>query len=384
MSLKDAYSIALGAEPGRLHFAAHSHHLWPDCTREAQLQAWTDAATMADEKWEPVFKNVVGKTKGYLGKLLGVESGQICLAPNTHEFVFRLFSCFPQKKPLRVLTTDSEFHSFSRQLTRLEEEGAVIAERVAVEPFASFIDRWQVAAKKHDWDLVFISQVFFNSGLGFADLTQIIEPVESAAAIVVDGYHAFCALPIHLGELGEKIFYMGGSYKYAQSGEGLCFLSVAKHCDLRPVYTGWFAAYSALEKSTAPSVTAYDSGGMRFAGATMDFSAAYRFNAVQDWWQSIGLDVTQIHKRVTALKNQFVSGLESGASSLLKSDWILREPSGLPVGHFTVLRTPRAAEIGSILRERRVIVDWRGDRLRFGFGLYHDRSTVDALLERIA
>ena len=35
---------ALGADPDRLHFAAHSHHLWPDATRAAADRAWLDAA----------------------------------------------------------------------------------------------------------------------------------------------------------------------------------------------------------------------------------------------------------------------------------------------------------------------------------------------------
>jgi hypothetical protein len=29
------------------------------------------------------------------------------------------------------------------------------------------------------------------------------------------------------------------------------------------------------------------------------------------------------------------------------------------------------------------VVDARGDRLRFGFGLYHDIEYVDAVLERV-
>jgi len=33
---------------------------------------------------------------------------------------------------------------------------------------------------------------------------------------------------------------------------------------------------------------------------------------------------------------------------------------------------------------RNVVVDVRGDRLRFGFGLYHDADDVDRLLERLA
>ena len=42
MSFKSLFSRALALSPGRLHFAAHSHHLWPDASFEAQQQAWLD------------------------------------------------------------------------------------------------------------------------------------------------------------------------------------------------------------------------------------------------------------------------------------------------------------------------------------------------------
>lgn len=49
MSLKPHFRRFLEAQPARLHFAAHSHHPWPDVTFEAQQQAWLDAATHQDE-----------------------------------------------------------------------------------------------------------------------------------------------------------------------------------------------------------------------------------------------------------------------------------------------------------------------------------------------
>jgi hypothetical protein len=39
-----------------LHFAAHSHHFWPDVSREAQLEYWDDCAKLSDEKWEKVHR----------------------------------------------------------------------------------------------------------------------------------------------------------------------------------------------------------------------------------------------------------------------------------------------------------------------------------------
>jgi selenocysteine lyase/cysteine desulfurase len=384
VSLRGAYSFALSSDPHRLHFAAHSHHLWPDCTRVGHTQAWEDAAAWADEKWDRVFGKIVPQSKVFISRLLGgVSDSQICLAPNTHEFVYRLFSCFSQGSPTRVLTTDGEFHSFSRQVRRLEEAGQVVVKRVAVEPFQSFAERWEKAARKGPWDLVFLSHVFFKSGHALPDIASFYTSVPEASAFVVDGYHAFCALPISLGNLGKKIFYLAGGYKYAQAGEGVCFLSVPEQCEFRPLFTGWFAAYKRLEAGGGEETTGYDSGGNRFAGATMDFTAAYRFNAVQQWWNSIGLTVDQIHRRVTALKLAFIDGLGKKGSPLLDPGEVLREGQTLPQGHFIVFKTPKAAAIAQELKKRRIVVDYRGDRLRVGFGLYHDMQSVQELLERL-
>ena len=47
MNYKPLFSRALGLDPERLHFAAHSHHLWPDVSFDGQVQAWAEANRFA-------------------------------------------------------------------------------------------------------------------------------------------------------------------------------------------------------------------------------------------------------------------------------------------------------------------------------------------------
>jgi selenocysteine lyase/cysteine desulfurase len=383
LSLARFYEFALTADPERLHFAAHSHHLWPDCTRAAQALAWEDAAASADEKWDKVFAQAQA-VRGHLARLLGgVDAEQIALAPNTHEFALRLFSCFPPGGRVRVLTTDGEFHSFSRQLRRYEETGLYDVVRVPVEPFETFEARWAEAACA-PCDLVYFSHVFFNSGFVVPNLRRWVEAVRSPEAmVVVDGYHALGAVPVTLAGLESRIFYLGGGYKYLQAGEGVCFLYVPKGCELRPANTGWFASFSTLEAAQTGAEVAYDAGGARFAGATMDFTAAYRFNAVQAWWSQIGLTVDTVHRRVHALKKYFAEKIQQADFPELRAEKLLRAGDRLPDGHFVVFRMPDAQAWVERLEARRIIVDSRGDRLRFGFGLYHDTATIDRLITRL-
>jgi kynureninase len=52
-------------------------------------------------------------------------------------------------------------------------------------------------------------------------------------------------------------------------------------------------------------------------------------------------------------------------------------------GHFLTFRLPEAAAVHLALHAAAVITDYRDDRLRIGFGLYHDEADVDELLRRL-
>jgi len=375
--LKAHFQKFLQAEPGRLHFAAHSHHPWPDVTEAAHAQAWKDAAQYADEKWDVVFDEVWPEAQHHVASELGLpDAGTVTFAPNTHAFVLRLLSCLGPRP--RVLTTDSEFHSFERQLRRLEEAGAVEAVRPPAEPFHTFPDRLVEASRARRFDLVFFSQVFFNSGAVVGDLTSLVNALPEGPLVAVDGYHGFLAVPTDLSPLHARTFYLGGGYKYAMAGENACFLHVPSGAPARPVDTGWFAAFGALEAPRGGEV-AYGPGGIRFAGATFDPTGLYRLNAVMRWRQSVGLTTAESLAHAHRLQRRFLGGLEGTALSGVP----LVVPEAEGRGHYLTFRTQKAREWTAQLREARVITDAREDRLRFGFGVYQDSRDVDALLGRL-
>lgn len=383
---RDSLARFREASPDRLHFAAHSHHLWPDRTRDAHLRFWDDSARSADGKWGGPVAAELSRARESLAGLLGLRSAEsIALAPNTHELVGRILSCFDPSKPLRVLTSDSEFHSFSRRLRRLEEEpGRVVVERVAAEPLDTFEARFKAACARGGHDLVFLSHVFFNSGYVVSDLGAIAAAVRDASTwVVFDGYHAFCAVPVDLSPVQDRVFYISGGYKYAQAGEGACFLHAPEGYGARPVDTGWFADFEGLPGPQAGQV-GYDRGGLRFMGATFDPSGWYRFNAVVDGWKKAGVTVAELHAHSCALQARFVEGLAGAGHPRLKPELLLVPAASARVGNFLTFRLPDAVELARRLDGLGVTVDARGDRLRFGFGAYQDIADVDALLERLA
>jgi kynureninase len=373
MNLKPEFSRALGSDPDRLHFAAHSHHPWPDVSYRAQRQAWLDAAEMLDDKWDHIYGTVIPRTQGRIASHLRLaRNDTIVFAPNTHEFVVRLISCF--EPPVRILSTDAEFHSFNRQSRRWEEEGLVIVDRVPAEPFDTFAERFTAYARSAAHDLIFLSHVFFDSGFVVPDIDRIVSSVsEERVFIVVDGYHAFMAMPVDLSTIQDRVFFLAGGYKYAMSGEGVCFMHCPPGYGDRPVNTGWYASFGHLEKGFASKVP-YAADGSRFAGATFDPSGIYRMEAVLAWLDSVGVDPKQVHAHARALQDQFLDTSKHWSG-------LLTPESNIERGNFLTFRSDIAKDHYTALHERNVITDYRGDRLRIGFGIYHDEGDVEALVE---
>jgi selenocysteine lyase/cysteine desulfurase len=375
------YQRFLQANQGKQHFACHSHHYWPDVTRDAMLEYWDDTARLVDDKWHYVFSEKVPQTQQLIADILQLpQPEQIVFAPNTHELVMRLLSCFDLRKPLRILTTDSEFHSFTRQVKRLSEYDNVQVDVVPTEPYASFEQRFAAAAAQQSYQLIFCSQVFFNSGVAIADLSTMVQQLAavSDAMIAIDGYHAFMALPTDLSTIAERIFYLAGSYKYAQGGEGCCFMAVPVGCRERPLYTGWFAEFGTLAAEKSATVL-YSEDGYRFAGATMDFSALYRLNAVLRLFKQQGISVGRIHRYVQQLQQVFLQKVTALQHEKLRPDSLLVHDLSHH-GHFLTFRfgnPAEVAELAAVLKRSGIETDYRADRLRFGFALYHNSADYD-------
>jgi len=385
-SYKSHFTRFLSAAPDRIHLAAHSHHLWPDVSLDAHCQAWTDAAAHADRKWDRIFGALWPAAQAHVARLIGLpDPTSVVFGPNTHDFLLRILSCLDDRPgPLSVLSTDGEFYSFARQMARLEESGRVTVARVPVEPFETFQDRFVAAAAEGAHDLVFLSHVFFNSGFKVPSLEAVANAVRNPDTyIVIDGYHAFMALPVDIKTIADRVFYIGGGYKYAMTGEGACFLHVPDGYGPRPVNTGWYAAFSALS-AAGDSTVPYGADGRRFIGSSFDQTALYRFVAVMDWTVQLGLTPAEIHRRGHDLQRAFAQALDARRLPGLGSDCLVVPLDEPDRGQFLVYRTPKAGEINRRLMDADIVTDCRGDRLRFGFGVYHDLDDMPAYAARIA
>jgi selenocysteine lyase/cysteine desulfurase len=386
LDLRAHFSRFLNAEPGRLHFAAHSHHPWPDVTREAQLRAWDEAARLQDGKWEEVLGPLLADCRAKVARQLGLpDPATLVFAPNTHDFVLRILSALPAHRPPRILTTDAEFHSLSRQLARLEE-GLVAVTRVPAAPHATCLARLCEAARR-GFDLAWVSEVFFSSGFAPGDGMpgdeasglEALAEAAGEAVLVIDGYHAFMARPVDLSRLAARAFYTAGGYKYAMAGEGCACLHCPPGWLPRPRATGWYAAFGAL--AGPQGKVGYAGDGWRFMGATFDPSGLHRLSAALGWFEAEGLTTAMVRDHAHALQARFVAGLDATGLDVARLVVPLDEPRR---GNFLAFELPDAGAWQARLAAAGVVTDRRDTRLRFGFGIYQTVEEVAAALQRIA
>jgi selenocysteine lyase/cysteine desulfurase len=382
-SYKRLFSRALAAAPSRLHFAAHSHHLWPDASYEGHMEAWDDAARLTDRKWERIFGEVIPQAQAHVAAELKLpDPSTIAFAPNTHELLVRLFSARMGDAPLDVLTTDGEFHSFRRQSARWAEDDLVRLRVVPCEPFATFSERFLAAMRERAPDIAFLSHVMFKSGLRFDGATELAsyaQPLDTW--VVLDLYHSFMAMPCDFSAVADRVFLLGGGYKYAMAGEGAGYLHAPPEFGPRPQNTGWFADFGAIEAKQGE--VAYSADGGRFLGATFDATGLYRFNAVQAMLAREGLDTATISVHCATLRERLISMIEAGEAGVLREAEVLRPNVSGHQARFISLRHPNATAWKAALFEHNIITDARDDVLRIGIGLYHDGADLDTLCARI-
>jgi selenocysteine lyase/cysteine desulfurase len=381
MSFKHLFSRTLAANPERLHMAAHSHHLWPDASREGQIECWEDAARLADGKWDKVMGEVWPAAQAEVAAELG--SGRpdaVVFAGNTHDFLVRIAAACPRQpwRPLRILTTDGEFHSARRQFARWMETGEISQKIVPAEPFDTLGERFLAAARSQSFDLILVSQLLFGSGRPLGDLAPLAELASPEGPwVLVDGYHSFMAIEAPLpAPIADRLFFVAGGYKYAMSGEGIGLLHAPPGFGERPPITGWYAEFEDL--TLPPGRIGYAPDAMRFMGATFDPSPLYRFLAVRRMLSAEGLTTAAISRHVAGLQAQLLEAIAGGP---LVDAELLNPPGEGPHARFLAFRSPQAAQWQQALKERNCVTDVRGDVLRVGLGLYHDAADVSRFAE---
>ena len=351
----------------RVLLTGHSHQAWPDCARDATVAAFDDAALHVDDKWSLAFE-AADAVRAAIARRLHAAPARVALAQNTHELVARFLSALPLRRRRHLVTTGGEFHTIHRQLRRLGEEGVALT---FVDPLpADTLAERLLAAVRDDTAAVLASAVLFETAARVPHLDALTAGARGRGAeVLLDAYHAFNVAPFD-ASAAPGAFVVGGGYKYAQWGEGNCFMVVPDGCTLRPVYTGWFADFAHLaERRTDAPVTYGERLADRFAGSTYDPVSHYRARAVDRFFESMGLDGATL--RATSLRQTSRILAALGDHDVATP----RAPEGR--AGFVAVRVANAAAVVDSLRAEGVFVDARGDLVRLGPAPYLTDDEID-------
>lgn len=371
-ALRQHYQAFLA--PGRILLTGHSHQAWPDAARAGAQQAFDDAARLCDDKWPAAFA-AAGAVRVAVAGRIGAAPSQIALDQNTHALLVRFLSALPLSERPHLVTTTGEFHSLTRQLRRLDEAGLLPITWVPALPAATLAERLAEALRP-ETAAVLTSTVLFETAAVVPNLPELCAAAQKVGAeVLLDAYHAFYAVPFSLASLGaQDAFVLGGGYKYAQWGEGNCFLRVPPR-SFRPVVTGWFAGFGELEQQGPASVGYGQSGAQAFAGSTYDPTSHYRARAVIGFQREAGFSAEALRAlslRQTGRLLEGLAGLEVVTPQLPERR-----------GGFVAVRVPDAAGATRALREKNVVVDHRGELLRLGPAPYLTDDELDAAVREV-
>ncbi|MFS1424050.1 kynureninase [Shewanella sp. 10N.286.48.B5] len=367
----------------RILLSGHSHQAWPDEAKQGLVKCFDDAAKHIDEKWSLAFEKA-DRVRDFYRGLLGEPQAQIALGASTHELILRFLSdlhCFkqPLKRPIKIVTTDGEFHSLRRQLSRLKDINVDI-EVVEVQPSDTLAERI-INKLDSDTDAVMLSAVFFGTSEIFNDVGLVAKAAQDLKIpCLVDAYHALNVVPFNLDAWQlTSAFIVAGGYKYCQAGEGNCMLRIPADYQGSPIITGWYAEFEVLDH--VPGKVGYGPGQSAFAGSTYDPASHYRAAEVFDFFEQHKL--TDIKLR--AISQQQISVLWQGIETMGLSRDVLALPSHNIIDNagFLSLTTAKANQWVVALGKQGVSCDSRGNQLRFGPAPYLSNAQLSNALNAI-
>lgn len=408
MNIEQDFSTALAAQKKRnwVHCAAHSHHPWPNCVVDAHQEAASVALMQLDDKWSFIFNNLIPETQLLLADQLGAQDPKwITFAANTHELVTRLLSSWMggedrSARPLRIVTTDGEFHSMARQLAMWQKCRWIDWLQVPIAPLDSVHERLLDAVKPDD--IVFMSTVLFETAQalvsGSSERSKSFLSLLAARSrfVILDQYHDLGARQeSHFQSLPNNVARVGGAYKYLMSGEGACFLAMPKDHACVPMNTGWLAGFGDLQ--AGQKSRGDEQAHFRMMGSTLDPTGLFRLRASLQWMSFNDPQGAYRRRTIQLLERTFLEELGEFA---VKQRWVqefLTTPALERVrgplenyhadrGAFLSIRFQNS-ELASRqvhqAKERGFLLDARGPYLRVGFGWINTMEHARALAQTL-
>lgn len=347
----------------RIMLTGHIHQALPDVCEKAYREHWDCLNKYGEERWDEVFRRADRLREGFASILEG-EVENIALAPSVHELFVRFLSALPIARGGRIVTSDSEHPSISRQLLAVAQASNIELVRVPAFPAEDLVGR--IAEQINDATLaVCVSSVNFVSGHQALELDTLLPLCQKMGAeLFVDAYLSVNVQPFSIHDYNlQQAFVVGGGAKYCQMGNGNCFMHVPQGRNFEPVVSSWFGHFEALEAEVVEMPLTYPEAAKRFDGSTFDAMPYFRAVHVLDYFKEKSLTVdflSDVNYHQLSLMARCFKELD------LDNNLIHLPVDVEYMGGFMALQTPHARPLCEKMRDRGVHTDYAGHWLRFG------------------
>lgn len=442
----------------RIKFLDHAWgHVSPNAAISA-LARFFALDQLGNFSWDVIFGEIIPEAATNVMGMLGVDEMDsfVEFGHNSHELVSRIISSrfeylladevgssAPEARRIRILTSDTEFYSFTRQTMRFAEASSrFVVDCIEAEPAESFVQRCVASfclQKKKTWEQVccqgasrFLSlryPVCFSSHLqiptvhhsehcgirvcGQRRTKRRRDCTRYCGRIPRIRSHPHCSsawrkchlrcgcLETRWRRTQRRVRRCSSTLEPATSVDWVRFLPSSFFVDLIGL-PRWLADSSVLHPSSS-GLKFSDAGAIRYdegsalMGATPAFAVALlTFNCVVARWlegcrvasaagnsESRQSFAAVAHSRVMRLHDRFLSKLKSCSHPAVNLDTLIG-PQDSPIrSHTLVFRQESAAqahEVVQALAAKGIAVDNRGEFLRIGFGFNHSVEEVDFLI----
>jgi kynureninase len=339
----------------------------PQAFQDAFFSPWQNLSTEPWQQW----LSSIQIFQSALGRLFNHEPENFCPQANLSSALCKLLMSHPRltKPSAKVLMSEQDFPSMGFALRHALPECEIFF--IPKDLDITSVDVWQ-SHLREDIDLVFISQVYSNSGQQ-APVKSIVDSAKHQGILtLIDVAQSAGLIPLDLTETVPD-FMIGSSVKWLCSGPGAAYLwvhpSQMKNCKPRDV--GWFSHDNPFEFDIHNF--RYHEGALRFWGGTPSVApfilAAHSINYANQITPGLA---RQHNLRLLAL-------LDKAFGAQLVSPRAANKCSGTAIlqfgdGQNSVLKALKSAHIG---------VDARSLGIRVSPHIYNDVDDIEYLIKVI-
>jgi kynureninase len=332
-----------------------------------------------DDAWEPWIVEM-DLWRANVARLVGARRPD-AVVPKTSagQGLRAALNSFNQYKPVKVITTSSEFDSIDFILKTYHHKGRANVTWVEPDGNEGPVPTYTVdsilssaAFQAVPRGLIVISQVFFSTGQILQDVEKLIQAAhEKGWLVLLDLYHAGGVIPLDFDRIGAD-FGIGGSYKYLRGGPGACWLALGQRVlegefGLRSLDTGWFAKKDTFGY-VRPDEPQFSAGGNGWLESTPPVLMPYQAKSGLELALELGVENLREHSL----------GLQQRMREIFSEHGIeLFQPEDpCKFGAFSLLPQSNASEFCAALKVKGVNTDSRGDFVRFGPDLLNSEDEL--------